>query len=122
MKIKLNKQEISSLANKIYNDRRKKLAEDKEYLIKVFKKTAEFKKIEKDVKLVQSIFDKYYDEDSHRWNKNNLSVNSILKNYKELEIEEKHISISDIENSIILAQIESDSLDEIIKKVTENLK
>jgi len=122
MKIKLNKQEISSLANKIYNDRRKKLAEDKEYLIKAFKKTAEFKKIEKDVKLVQSIFDKYYDEDSHRWNKNNLSVDSILKNYKELEIEEKHISISDIENSIILAQIESDSLDEIIKKVTENLK
>jgi len=124
--MKLNNQQVKALASSFYNEIKEKIAEEK--IIERVKQLQKFKPLyEKGIKVLENnsfirnievclTKDKVcnlHREDSFESWVDNYSFNQLVKN------KEKYVSLSSIEEDIILATIESSSIEEI-KKILKN--
>lgn len=131
---KLNKMEISAIADKIYSDIKKQKddynkvlkSEDsyKEWL-KSFKKTSQYKLAVQTIDIAKE-FNKVFEKIPKKRGYSNISISTytiedICESVWEDSLELKQISIdkSDIERDIIIAQAKNEDLDKLIKDLTE---
>ena len=131
---KLNKMEISAIADKIYSDIKKQKddynkvlkSEDsyKEWL-KSFKKTSQYKLAVQTTDIAKQ-FNEVFGKIPKKRGYSNISMSTytiedICESVWEDDLELKQLSIdkSDIERDIIIAQAKNEDLDKLIKELTE---
>ncbi len=110
---KLDKREIDALVSQICSDIKKdnKLKRDKK--ISDYKKTKEFKDTLKDIEVANKILKKY----KGNWY-NNISQADVIS----WKIRDNtNVDSYEVRNKVILAQIDSKSLEELIQKVKSQL-
>lgn len=127
---KLNKMEISAIADKIYSDIKKKIKDSNnkvesgfdEWFAK-FKTTSDFMKIETIISYCKDISKKYKNCDIpyHISNLATYTEEAVAKGVfkKTIKLKECNIKVEEIRNDIIIAQAKNEDLDKLIKDLTE---
>ena len=112
--IKLTNQQISALTSKIYNDLEQPILEYNKLILNS-KEYKNFESTNNDCIILDEIKNKYNFDDYHFDN-----IKSQIKNkYFEDKIQSNNIRKSDIEQEIVLATIESENLQTLIKIVSQ---